>query len=59
MTIEREDSDIVFVCDTCEKRLETNTDEWSDALSIAKRAEWQMKKIGRDWLHGCQDCGVD
>lgn len=58
MTIERRSGNVVFVCDTCEDELETNTDDWSDALAIAKREDWKFEKVGRDWIHGCPRCGT-
>ena len=58
MSIEHDGADIVFVCDTCETRLETDTDVWADALAISKREGWKAEKVGKDWVHGCSRCGT-
>lgn len=49
---------IIFVCDTCERELETDTDEWPDANAIRKREGWAAEKVGKDWVHGCDRCGT-
>lgn len=56
--IERQGGNVVFICDTCEKRFETHTDEWADALGMVKREGWKIEKVGRDWVHGCEECGT-
>lgn len=59
MTTERRQGGaVVFICDTCEATLETHTDEFEDANNIRKREGWKAEKIGKDWVHGCQDCGT-
>jgi hypothetical protein len=54
--IERDRGDIKIICDVCGLVRETGTDEWDVAWQTAKRDGWKAEKVGKDWLHACEDC---
>lgn len=56
MTIERRKGLIEISCDVCGEVFETLTGEWEEAWPMAKRDGWKVEKIGKDWLHSCEDC---
>lgn len=56
MTIERRGGQIELSCDVCGTVRETGTDDWETAWPTAKRDGWKAQKIGKDWLHSCEDC---
>lgn len=45
-----------FECDNCGDTLESDTDDFPDALRIMRSQNWQAKKIGQDWVHTCFGC---
>lgn len=55
--IDKQKGDFVFNCDVCGKTLETDQADFSVAINIMKRAGWNARKIGKDWVHGCDGCG--
>lgn len=61
--IERESGhtgNISFVCDVCDNHIDTHTDEFNEALAIAKSHGLKLKKIGDEWIHYCSaECMKD
>jgi hypothetical protein len=56
--IDRQGGQIVIECDSCDEVLETDTEEWSEAMSDMRREGWFSRKIADEWLHGCPTCGA-
>jgi hypothetical protein len=49
---------IIVECDSCNAVLETETADFEEARLIMRNAEWKVRKIASEWLHGCNKCGV-
>lgn len=45
-------------CDTCEKEFPDEPMPFDYAWAQAKNEGWKAEKVGKDWVHGCPDCGV-
>lgn len=65
MTIERQYGQIIFVCDRqtsarCEESLDTETNDWNDALKRMTGARWRASPLrpGPGWIHCCSRCTV-
>ena len=58
MTIKRVRGDVVLECDSCDKSFTIHSDNFEDTYNAAKREGWLAEKVGKDWLHGCPNCGV-
>lgn len=56
MTVYREHGVVCFECDTCATVLDTNTDEWDQALDCLHGEGWYTKRKDREWLHTCDAC---
>ena len=59
--IDRQGGNIVFECDTCDETLTISAaaaTTFEEAWALARRDGWRCKKIGNEWVHGCQRCGV-
>lgn len=56
--LERQNGVFVVECDTCGATLDTETKDFDEARACMQREEWKVRKIGRDWIHGCPRCGV-
>ena len=57
--IDRQNGGIIYVeCDSCNEVLDTETRDFDEARACMQRADWKVRKIGRDWIHGCPRCGV-
>lgn len=48
----------VFECDTCDKTIDGESDDFAKAWAHAKQDGWRAKKIGDEWVRGCPGCGV-
>lgn len=48
----------VVECDSCGETLQTDTKDFDEAREAMRLASWKVRKIGRDWIHGCPECGV-
>lgn len=46
-------------CDVCGDILETDTKDFYEAIQIAKREDWLIRKIDNEWTHTCPDCAED
>ena len=55
--MDKQKGDFVFECDVCGKVLETDQADFGVAQTMMKRKGWQARKIGSDWVHGCDTCG--
>ena len=45
---------ILVECDSCEDVIESDQDEeWVDFWDRARREGWRVRKIGKDFVHGC------
>lgn len=56
MAIEREKGNIIFVCNDCGERCETEVDDFKEALEILKDEGWKYEKIDNEWEHLCPQC---
>lgn len=57
--IDRQNGGIIMVeCDSCNEVLDTETKDFSEALSVMRREGWKARKIAEEWLHGCPKHGV-
>ena len=57
--IDRQHNRIMLECDSCPEIFEgKDGEEWGELWSRAKSEGWKTRKIGHDWVHGCQNCGV-
>lgn len=61
MSFEREDRNIVFLCDgiSCHEILRTETDDFSTAVEVAKENNWLIRRENNQWHHYCPDEDVD
>lgn len=62
MTLERIKGHIVWLCNSCEDELETDTSDFGTALETLRGASWSIRaqqetqrKPG-EWLHFCPTC---
>jgi hypothetical protein len=44
--------------DSCDAVLDTDTNDFDQAREVMKREDWKVRKIAKEWLHGCPKCGV-
>ncbi len=57
--IDRQGNRVLIECDSCEEVFEGEEDEeFQQVWAAAKRDGWRTKKIGDEWVHGCDKCGV-
>lgn len=56
--LDRQYGKLVYECDSCGDTLETEAREFPEADEIRRSNDWKVRKIGRDWIHGCPKCGV-
>ena len=56
--LDRQKGLLVVECDTCGDVLDTETKDFDEARACMQRNGWKVRKIGRDWIHGCAGCGV-
>jgi hypothetical protein len=57
--IDRQNGGILMIeCDSCDAVLDTKTKDFDEAREAMKREGWKVRKIGADWIHGCERCGV-
>lgn len=60
MTMERNDGQLVFRCDgrRCSEFIETDTNDFHDALNFAKSNGWKPIKdeASGEWEHECPEC---
>jgi hypothetical protein len=47
---------IVFECDACDEILDTDTDDFPEALRTLRGDDWKSEKVGDDWTHLCPRC---
>ena len=58
MSIERVgwNGPITWVCDECGKKLDTEVEDFYDALDELRANGWVSRNDGDDWEHYCEDC---
>jgi hypothetical protein len=56
ITREKGSRNVVFNCDGCSEIEDTETDDFTDAVSIVKRAGWTIIKDDDEWMHWCPVC---
>ena len=57
--IDRQGGKVLIECDSCDEVFEGEPgDEFSVVWKAAKDDGWRTKKIGDEWVHGCERCGV-
>ncbi len=54
--IQYDDGAVVFECDSCSEWLNTEQEEFVDAVAVMIRDGWSSRKVGKDWTHTCPDC---
>lgn len=57
--IQRHEGQVVFECDACPEELETECDDFQEALAVFKRDGWRVEKVGDEWVHTCPSCADD
>jgi len=58
--IDRQGGRILIECDSCDEVFTGEEGaEWPEVWAAARREGWRSKQIGREWVHGCPDCGVE
>lgn len=59
MSIEK-DGTFIASCDFCSETIDTETDDFHDAVAIMKREGWKIFKGKRqEWQHKCPACVED
>lgn len=57
--IDRQGGRILIECDSCDEVFTGDEGaKWSEVWGAATREGWRSRKIGEEWVHGCQRCGV-
>lgn len=56
--LDRQKGVLIVECDACGDVLDTETKDFDEARACMQREDWKVRKIGRDWIHGCPRCGV-
>ena len=57
--IDRQGGQIVFECDSCDEVYESDTDDFQEAWSAAKREGWRARRLDTgpaEWIHECPKC---
>lgn len=47
---------ISFSCDSCPDGIETDTDEFDEAMDFLREQGWVARKSGNTWQHLCPAC---
>lgn len=47
---------IVFFCDNCPKELDTDTNNFREAIEILLDNDWVYDKVGGTYYHTCKNC---
>ena len=55
--MDKQKGDFIFECDSCGKVLQTDQADFGVARNMLRREGWSVRKIGSDWVHGCDKCG--
>lgn len=48
--------EITWECDACCDTLPTDEEDFHNALAIAKRDGWSVRKVVNEWMHFCPAC---
>ena len=57
MSIDRDGTLIVWVCDGCGEELEPETEDFYEALKELREQGWQARKNANgQWEHYCETC---
>lgn len=56
MSIERFGDMYEVHCDDCSETLDTEEDDFQDAIRELKRAGWKITKKRNEWHHQCPSC---
>lgn len=54
--LDRQHGKIIFECDACGEVLESDTNDFAQALTVLRRRGWGANKLGTDWIHRCSGC---
>lgn len=54
--LDRYDNNIIFECDRCHETLETQRQDFFEALDVLKSEGWEARNIGGVWRHYCTGC---
>lgn len=50
---------ITFECDTCGENLDTESRDFEVARATMLESSWTCRKVGRDWIHTCDECSTN
>jgi hypothetical protein len=56
VSIERQFGRIIFCCDWCTNQLETDEEDWNEALQVKRSEGWGSRKDGDQWIDVCEQC---
>lgn len=56
MSIDRIKGEIVFICDTCDEALESETSDFREANEVRRREGWGARQVDDEWQHLCDLC---
>lgn len=59
MTTSSVDGEIQFHCDVCPEYVDTEEQDFGEALAMVKEAGWRAVKISNQWEHRCPSCVED
>jgi hypothetical protein len=51
-----DEDQFIISCDTCSTEDTLDTDEFIQAVSMAKQRGWLVEMIGGEWIHKCPSC---
>jgi hypothetical protein len=49
---------LIVECDSCGEVLDTETKDFAECRTVMQREGWKVRKVGSEWIHGCEQCGV-
>lgn len=51
--IDKQHGKFVVECDSCDETLETDYDDFSEAVRHMRREGWGTERVGAMWIHAC------
>lgn len=55
--VRRQEGSIWFLCDRCADSIDTEEDDFQEAVAVMRGAGWSAKPLrDGDWLHTCPSC---
>ena len=56
MTLENVIFGFVMECDFCSEYIDLDTDDFQEAIDMAKDYGWKIRKVDGEWVHVCPAC---